>query len=259
MLPALLRGKLSRDQENMEDVLTSNVFGLLQYVSPAEGLFRWLALAEAVGPDAEAERFPLRFLAESAEVTLLSERYEFWPFWSQPDCTACEPDVVIRITDSHDSRWIILIEAKYRSGKSSEAAEAEAPPNDQLAREWDNLVRIAEDEGATPYLVYLTANIGLPTAEIEASIADFQENTTHDPQRPRILALSWRQIGEAFRTSGNSILRDLIQLHERLGLTYFRGVHCCRSPESWSWTFDRLPGRWTSLNALPAIDWRFAP
>ena len=45
MIEALLRGKLSREQENMEDVLTSNVFGMLQYVAPESGLFPFLAQA----------------------------------------------------------------------------------------------------------------------------------------------------------------------------------------------------------------------
>ena len=45
MIEALLRGKLSREQENMEDVLTSNVFGMLQYVAPELGLFPFLARA----------------------------------------------------------------------------------------------------------------------------------------------------------------------------------------------------------------------
>jgi hypothetical protein len=42
MLMVLLRGKLSRDQENMEDILTSNVFGVLQYLPPGAALVPFL-------------------------------------------------------------------------------------------------------------------------------------------------------------------------------------------------------------------------
>ena len=41
MLQALLNGKLSREQENMEDILTSNVFGLLRYVQPQDGILKY--------------------------------------------------------------------------------------------------------------------------------------------------------------------------------------------------------------------------
>lgn len=44
MLEALLHGKLSRNQENMEDILASSVSGLLQLM-PATELGRFLAMA----------------------------------------------------------------------------------------------------------------------------------------------------------------------------------------------------------------------
>ena len=46
MIEALLRRKLTFQQENMEDILTSNVFGMLQYVPPNEGLFAFLAQSQ---------------------------------------------------------------------------------------------------------------------------------------------------------------------------------------------------------------------
>ena len=48
MLQALLRGKLSRVQENMEDVLTSTVFGLLRYFPVQSGLWPFLSHAANV-------------------------------------------------------------------------------------------------------------------------------------------------------------------------------------------------------------------
>ena len=48
VIPALLHGKLAVKQENMEDILTSNVFGMLEHVRPECGLFQFLAQAKAV-------------------------------------------------------------------------------------------------------------------------------------------------------------------------------------------------------------------
>ena len=62
MLQAILKGKLSREQENMEDILTSNVFGLLRYVQPQEGILKYLSLAE----DKDGKQ-PLKYLSSLNE------------------------------------------------------------------------------------------------------------------------------------------------------------------------------------------------
>lgn len=84
MLEALIHGKMTSDQENTEDILTSNVFGVLKYVSPNRGLLSFLSMA--VLPDGTS---PFADLPATAE-------YEFWPWWKEADCIGCEPDVVIR-------------------------------------------------------------------------------------------------------------------------------------------------------------------
>jgi hypothetical protein len=48
MLQALLRGKLSREHEEIEDILTSNVFGLLQYCDPSL-VVQFFAAARGLG------------------------------------------------------------------------------------------------------------------------------------------------------------------------------------------------------------------
>jgi len=87
MIEALLRGKLSREQENMEDILTSNVFGMLQYVAPELGLFPFLAQAKTIAGDC-----PLGFLTAVCDPGQARVEYDFWPQWPQS-----EPDVVLRI------------------------------------------------------------------------------------------------------------------------------------------------------------------
>jgi len=46
MLQAMLHGKLTRKEESMEDLLTSNAFGLMKYLPPEAALFPFLSLAK---------------------------------------------------------------------------------------------------------------------------------------------------------------------------------------------------------------------
>jgi hypothetical protein len=111
MLRALIHSKLSRDQENMEDILTSNVFGTLRYLSTAEVILSFLAKASTLNGD-----FPLAGLSARSKVD-----FEFWPWLTAPSCAGCEPDVLLRVDSPAGGKYLVLIEAKYRSGKSSKA------------------------------------------------------------------------------------------------------------------------------------------
>lgn len=81
MLQALLRGKLSREQENLEDILTSNVFGALGYLDPKDGPLPFLALAETASGDRD-----FAWISELAPSVKVSATYEFWPWWEKPGC-----------------------------------------------------------------------------------------------------------------------------------------------------------------------------
>lgn len=78
MLHAFLHHKLSPEQENMEDILTSIVFGLAKYF-PADVLAPFVA--EAVTLDGQR---PLAFLAERPERHTV--RLQFWPRFKEPRC-----------------------------------------------------------------------------------------------------------------------------------------------------------------------------
>ena len=45
MFQALIKGKLTRSEENMEDLLTSNVFGIFKYLPPSEALLPFIGEA----------------------------------------------------------------------------------------------------------------------------------------------------------------------------------------------------------------------
>lgn len=244
MLMALLRGKLSRDQENMEDILTSNVFGVLKYLPPGNVLVPFLSKASL--PEG---KWPLADLPADVKV-----EYEFWPWLEESGCDGCEPDVLIRIACSDGKKILVLIEAKYRSSKSSEEDEGERP-NDQLAREWDNLSRLAARESAKPVLIYLTADVRCPVEDIEASQ---KELVSKRVEKAKICWLSWRHLPFLITDSSPEILRDLVGVLRRLNLTFFEGFSRVAAPARIQWTFSGKPARfdWTCLQ-IEELKWGF--
>ena len=106
MLQAQLRGKLSRNLENMEDLLTSNVFGSIKYLSPENGLIPILINSEDI--DGNAPKIDLQNVREV--------NYFFWPWVNEPGCCGCEPDVRITIKYANDSK--VLFDRSKLSNKS---------------------------------------------------------------------------------------------------------------------------------------------
>lgn len=129
MYKAELRGKLPLELIESEDVLTSNVFGFLDYADRRvflRGFLRSLGLAVT---EPEAER---------AELT-------FWP--ALDDGT--EPDVIIRC-----GSYYLLVEAKLHSGFG---ADPQDTAQAQLAREFREGHKEASTEGRTFRLITITA------------------------------------------------------------------------------------------------------
>jgi hypothetical protein len=158
-----------------------------------------------------------------------------------------EPDVVLKI-ESNSGRYLVGVEAKYRSGKSGKADDAEvenranslARMQDQLAEEWADLVGEAKT-GTRPVLVYLTAHVGCPSEEIQASFDEYCAKF-RDVSAPLIYWLSWRELPELFRGDPNRILADVARMAEQMGLTFFQGFTPVESicPH---WVFAEPTGR----------------
>jgi hypothetical protein len=243
MFEAQLRGKLTREEEDLEDLLTSNVFGAIKYVPYREGLIALVSEAER----RDGSR-PLQGLSDISNV-----KYEFWPFLEEKNCNPCEPDVLISITQSNGKKILILVEAKFKSGKSSEA-DLSDKPSDQLSKEWDNLKRLAIKNNSDPYLLYITANIGFPEKEIKESISEYlkkRESTIN------ILWLSWRKIPTIFHNSQNEIIKDLVKLLRRQGLIFFEGFKISQV-ESFNWQFQAGDLGYT-ISKHFVLTWSFKP
>jgi hypothetical protein len=210
MLMAQLKGKLTRREEDMEDLLTSNVFGSFKYVPPEEGLVPFLARAVQVDG-----RRPL------ADLSLVKScNYNFWPNYVTIDQKGCEPDLLITIDDSSIGRLFIMIEAKYRSPKSS-FPSADAELTDQLAKEWDVLQSIAGNQGRA-FLIFVTADYTIPRASIEESQLELEQKRG---KRGNIIWVSWREVPPILLNTRHPILRDLYHLMHRHDMYYFRGIN----------------------------------
>lgn len=255
MIPALLHGKLSREQENMEDILTSSVFGVLRYLPPERGLLPFLCETQTM--DAQPGAF--FDIGDVAHVD-----YHFWPMLRENgldgeaefECHDCEPDLLLRIRRANGSRLNVLIEAKLWSGKSSGPSEEPGAPRDQLAREWDNLVCLSRREDAEPLLIYLTADFSIPEDQIRESAAEYVRKR---PGGPFACGwLTWRQIPNLFRQDSDERLQDLVKLCERLDLRFFDGIVAYESLPDIAWRFQPGALRFAWLpEPLCVFDWRY--
>jgi hypothetical protein len=266
LLQAQLRGKLSRDEENMEDLLTSNVFGAISYVSPQEGLIYLLR---------NSKDFDGKPPAVSLE-DVIEVEYSFWPWISEKDCIGCEPDVLIRIKLSSGKKIVVLIEAKYLSDKSSIADDQKSAPYDQLAREYDNLQQLAIREGADPLFMYVTADMSFPKQSFLESRDDY---FAHKAASMQMYWLSWRTLPTVFQRYHDAIKRnildDMIDILRRQGLTFYEGITppklillgwSFNTAMNWNWlvfrtidniwkfqTIQKFNWKYTALS----VDWRF--
>jgi hypothetical protein len=128
VLHALLQGKLDptvAEPQRREDALTSTVFGTLVLVEAWELLGEWLQLPAPGGaPDAENECW-------------------FWPHLPG----GVEPDVVLRLGGT-----VVVVEAKYRSGRHDLALdeEYEEKPVDQILRQYTGVSDLRDQRSAHP-------------------------------------------------------------------------------------------------------------
>jgi len=245
MLQALLHGKLSRDHENIEDLLTSNTFGLLKYCDPAVTL-RFLAKATLL--DGSPAIDPVIFLHQSASIV----DWQFWPYWSEEDCNPCEPDVVLTLEGTGGHKLYVLIEAKLNAGKSS-FRDQNVRPSDQLAREWDNLIVRAHVDHATPILIYLTGHFSCPRAEIADSLNEFKEKRGSEPV---IGWLSWRALHGTFGlVPMRPMEEDIAELLTRMDLSYFHGTFPVKAQQI-TWRFRSWALRWRMMKTRN-ISWSF--
>jgi hypothetical protein len=229
MTIAELYGKISRTGENLseqlEDLLTSDVFSTCRYISPETLLLPFLYQAK------RQDHLPLKefFVSNISRV-----EYFFWPRLQRS-----EPDLLVSLELSSGSYVLILIEAKYFSPKSSSPLsevelELAETPRDQLAREYFDLLdvhkflKIPESKVSGRALVYVTAHRSIPTDSLKESVEEimhfFSEN-----HEVNIFWTSWFELHPIISKTNTCqdwerpILQDLQLLLERKHLIRFMG------------------------------------
>jgi hypothetical protein len=225
MIFAELRGKLgvdySRAHERAEDVITSNVFGLLRYLSPEDGLLPILRRARRVHIETDSTLLysDLNWLDNTPCAGI---DVEFWPTWSGNG----QPDIFLALRDKagHTSA-LVVVEAKLHSPKSGQADEQEeltdensADP-DQLVRYWRGLQSLPGSPEIPRWLIYLTKHGAPPVEELTESL--------RRAPTMQLAWLSWRDIWAVAELASAAYLpaADLAQLLAYKGLKNFNGFH----------------------------------
>jgi len=226
---AEIRGKISETgtnlSERMEDLLTSDIFGCMRYLPAKKALIPFLQTAYS---------FHGNTLKIPNEV--ISVHYSFWPRLKLVGRIPCEPDVVLGLETKENHVHLVLVEAKYYSGLSSEEDER-AEPNDQLARELDNLDAVScatlgwrtHLEIASRALVFVTQDMGTPRDLMAKSLAEYRRKRNKDGD---IFWVSWRFLPAILEQSleqestpeNGAVMADMLALLLRKELIMFGGV-----------------------------------
>ncbi len=231
MTLAEVHGKISGSGSNvtdrLEDLLTSDLFGPLRYLPFESGLKPILESSINLHTENKLD----------IGSTSVEDFYEvdFWPRFK-----TCEPDVVI-YTEDH----IVLVEAKYLSGKSGHYQEDQeyddgeselvAAGSDQLYREYQDLVALPRPHGKRS-LIYLTAHRTPPKDDIEAGVRALikleKGHAEIERYRASVYWLSWFKVREivldllkkADQSREKIIYDDILKLLLRKRFRHYEGV-----------------------------------
>ena len=220
MIEAELRGKVSSDLQYVEDLLTSAVFGLLQYVPPS--IFWPVVLTRAESCKGKP------FVERCKELGAHIPNYEkvdvnFWPVHQGFG----QPDLLLVFSGGNQLSLCFIIEAKLWASKSGREQQ------DQLNRylaalkdsEWLGKVTGFRGPVALPGLIYLTPR---------AAWLELYDSIEHAPDylaaESSLFLLQWQDILEVARQvfshtnePQRTMLRHIADFLEHRGLNYFRG------------------------------------
>ncbi len=238
MLDAIAHRKLPQQVLNMEDVLTSCVFGTLlreEYVPLY--LIPFLNQAQNINGEQPLQRIP-------GDISI---SISFWP-WLQGKEQGCQPDIVIEYSDG----TLLLVEAKHLSGKSNLLVDTDDSLNancegdclddlsdknifyaDQLTREWDVLFSTCQSTQCQ-FLVYLTAHHSFPFSEVEESLKEIKDTATRKKMGSALLWLSWRDLSSLLEKSKDRDIVNLWRYMNHIGLYRVREI-CTPRPITWTY------------------------
>ncbi len=229
MTVAEIRGKISETgtnlSERMEDLLTSDIFGSMRYLPVQKALVPFLQTARSLHGN-----------TVTIQGEVIKVHYSFWPWLKLSDRIPCEPDVVVGLETEENQLHLVFIESKYYSGLSSEEDER-AEPNDQLARELDNLDVVScanlgwrtHSEITARSLLFVTQDMGIPQDVLVQSLDEYERKRN---KHGDIFWASWRSLPSILErnlekesvTENEAVMADMLSLLLRKGLIMFSGV-----------------------------------
>lgn len=266
MFVAEMKGKIPTKLQSSEDLLTSSVIGTFQYLSSP--LYIQSVLSSSTN---------LLFDKLSFKQPIKTCSFEFWPRLSQS-----EPDVLVHLVDENDDEYLICIEAKFWSSKSSEEDTdtdvdlRQAGQRDQLAREIEDLfttkchklMNVTKEKLKKTFLVYLSNQTYMPVNDMKDSIrfvrnVDFSQN--------QLYWLSWKEIFHclnqftSFQTKQDELLLgDLKKLLVKKGLNGFTGFqNCFKEVKPFEIQYYPLQKsttkqfQWYEINEVEKIQWGY--
>lgn len=182
-----MKGKIPQVQD-MEDVLTSNVFGLLKYVTGNDVLLKILGYAKTLSA---------KSLLDCVDFNLKTYTPEFL-FWEQIGSYG-EPDLIINFKKEDQPDLILCVEVKYYSSKSGDGDD------DQLRRYFEGMLEYASIfKSAFLGVIYLTK---YPSRrEVSESLAYIAEKGVTDAE-DKLFQLKWFEIAEAIESQDLRLLR----------------------------------------------------
>lgn len=196
MYLAEIHGKLSRENENKEDILTSNVFSFFKYTDRVTFFKPFL------------QRLGLVVSAEEVKSAL----FTFWPTFED----GTEPDLVIKV-----GKYYILVEAKYHSGFGQETKEHKH----QLIREVKGGADAANTSGLNFIIVTVTSDHYQRQEDFKEYPFEFRDNLRWINWQT-IALLIYQILQENPIVSDETILfaKDLYDLFLKKDLRNFEGV-----------------------------------
>jgi len=220
MIEAELRGKVSSDLQDAEDLLTSAVFGLLQYLPP--GIFWPVVLTHAESPAGKS------FVERCKELGAHIAKYEkvgvyFWPVHQEYG----EPDLLLVFSGRGQLPLCFIIETKLWASKSGREEQDQLNRYLKALKDSEWLGRITGFHGsvALPGLIYLTPRAAW--LELYDSIEHAPDYLVADSS---LFLLQWQDILEVARQvfpqanePQRTMLSRIAEFLEHRGLAYFRG------------------------------------
>ena len=227
MIQAELNGKLP-EVENSEDVLSSNVFGMLKYLPPQKSIFKILEQTK----DYSKQRNSLIDNLNAQNISLYQYdkvNYYFWKYSSVHG----EPDLILIIRSSEKALepLMLCIEAKYLSPKSREG-EFDQLKDYCLSLEKSEFRKnynesdIADFKGNFIGIIYLT--YFSQYLDVQESLGQIKKKGFNNYES-KLFELRWNDITRVLRGFESSyehekmIAEDLVSLLIKKNLMDFEG------------------------------------